>query len=292
MNIENILENIVLVRLLVNKEPLVQMGIIKRDIAPLFINLLSDMEIKNHIEKCLERLKDNSFITLTKRKTSSLTTNGQKKALSFLCLDQLPVDIKWMNIKKLYLPAIALNSSDNHDYLKYADNFRSTALKVLYDLSLNNKATLRQTTDALLAKQLKPSKSGLDAIKNALIKTWIENQVKEKETLQNDEIVDVELDHIIEFNPVTFVKDVLNAAKECETGKFGDKKVFISHVWKIFANKHPEYDLDEKSFKSKLTKHARKHLSRADLISAMDQNDVRASETTYLNATFHFIILE
>ena len=34
------------------------------------------------------------------------------------------------------------------------------------------------------------------------------------------------------------------------------------------------------------------HLSRADLVQAMDPRLVAESETAYLNATFHFVLLE
>ena len=34
------------------------------------------------------------------------------------------------------------------------------------------------------------------------------------------------------------------------------------------------------------------HLSRADLVQAMDPQLVAESETAYLNATFHFVLLE
>jgi hypothetical protein len=34
------------------------------------------------------------------------------------------------------------------------------------------------------------------------------------------------------------------------------------------------------------------HLSKADLPEAMDPNDVRESETPYLNAVFHFVLID
>jgi hypothetical protein len=34
------------------------------------------------------------------------------------------------------------------------------------------------------------------------------------------------------------------------------------------------------------------HLSRADLVEAMDPELVAESRTSYLNATFHFVLLE
>jgi hypothetical protein len=82
------------------------------------------------------------------------------------------------------------------------------------------------------------------------------------------------------------------AARACPTGRFGDNKVFIAHVWRMlrFDPDFAEMDLDELKELLALANNFRfLDLARADLVQAMDPEDVRLSEVRYLNATFHFI---
>ena len=79
----------------------------------------------------------------------------------------------------------------------------------------------------------------------------------------------------------------------CPTGRFGDSKVFIAHVWRAQLQSDPAFrTMDLAAFKERLAEanNARLlDLSRADLVQAMDPDDVRQSEVHYLNATFHFV---
>ncbi|WP_309897617.1 hypothetical protein [Archangium sp.] len=90
----------------------------------------------------------------------------------------------------------------------------------------------------------------------------------------------------------TFAERVKEAAKASTSGRFGEDKIFISHVWRTLKNQ--ARGLDERTFKDKLVAANRARLltlSRADLVEAMDPADVSDSETRYLGATFHFIAL-
>ncbi|HZW33949.1 MAG TPA: hypothetical protein VFF52_24715 [Isosphaeraceae bacterium] len=82
------------------------------------------------------------------------------------------------------------------------------------------------------------------------------------------------------------------AARACPTGRFGANKVFVAHVWKELRS-DPDFagmDLDEfKEFLGLANNFRLLDLARADLVQAMDPEDVRLSEVRYLNATFHFI---
>ncbi|QRN97424.1 hypothetical protein JRI60_52270 [Archangium violaceum] len=89
-----------------------------------------------------------------------------------------------------------------------------------------------------------------------------------------------------------FAERVREAAKASTSGRFGEDKIFISHVWRSLRDQLQ--GLDEKSFKDRLIAANRERflsLSRADLVEAMDPADVADSETRYLGATFHFIAL-
>jgi hypothetical protein len=82
------------------------------------------------------------------------------------------------------------------------------------------------------------------------------------------------------------------AARACPTGRYGDNKVFIAHVWRMLRSDPDFAAMGFERFKDFLAaaNNARLlDLSRADLVQAMDPDDVRESEVRYLNATFHFI---
>ena len=85
------------------------------------------------------------------------------------------------------------------------------------------------------------------------------------------------------------------AAHDCPTGRFGDNKVFINHVWRWLRDEPSVPAMDLPAFKERLTEANRARLltlSRADLPHIMDATDVRESESHYLNAAFHFILVE
>lgn len=88
-----------------------------------------------------------------------------------------------------------------------------------------------------------------------------------------------------------FTQCVLAAARASKTGRFGDDKVFISHiVQQLEAGGYAVGDVE--AFKNRLVAVHRGRLlsmSRADLVQAMDPGDVDASETKYLSARFHFV---
>ena len=94
------------------------------------------------------------------------------------------------------------------------------------------------------------------------------------------------------FDLASFAEQVKLAARDCPTGRFGDNKVFITHVWKSLQADPTFATMGLAAFKERLTEanNARLlDLSRADLVQAMDPNDVCQSEVHYLNATFHFV---
>jgi hypothetical protein len=85
-----------------------------------------------------------------------------------------------------------------------------------------------------------------------------------------------------------FATRVLAAAQTSPTGRFGDRKVFISHVM------HHLGVHDETTFKQRLVDAHQAGLltlGRADLVDAMDPEDVARSETHHTNSTYHFVRL-
>jgi hypothetical protein len=87
-----------------------------------------------------------------------------------------------------------------------------------------------------------------------------------------------------------FAERVLHIARGSASGRFGNDRVFISHVWRAMRGQ----GLDEHSFKNRLVEANQKRLlslSRADMVELMDPADVAASEIHHLGSTFHFIAL-
>ena len=87
-----------------------------------------------------------------------------------------------------------------------------------------------------------------------------------------------------------FAERVMKTARGMKTGRYGDDRVFISHVWRALGDS----SLDERAFKQRLLEANQKRhlsLSRADMVELMDPKDVSTSETRYLGSTFHFIAL-
>jgi hypothetical protein len=96
--------------------------------------------------------------------------------------------------------------------------------------------------------------------------------------------------HSVDESLPAFAERVLSTARTATSGRFGEDRVFISHVWRALGDPA----LDESTFKNRLIEANQKRLlslSRADMVNLMDPADVSASETRYLGATFHFIAL-
>ncbi|WAM28040.1 hypothetical protein [Myxococcus sp. NMCA1] len=91
-------------------------------------------------------------------------------------------------------------------------------------------------------------------------------------------------------SPAAFAERVLSVARALPTGRFGENKVFISHVWKALQ---PEWSTRE-AFDAALLEANRTRLlslTRADLVSAMDPKDVAESEVRSFGASFHFVVV-
>jgi hypothetical protein len=91
-----------------------------------------------------------------------------------------------------------------------------------------------------------------------------------------------------------FARRVVQAARDCREGRFGDNKVFIFHVWNCLDSDPAFAGMGLDRFKARLAEANQARaldLSRADLVEAMDPEDVRASETAHLGARYHFIRL-
>jgi hypothetical protein len=107
-----------------------------------------------------------------------------------------------------------------------------------------------------------------------------------------DKEPELEVPPVSVFDLARFSERVEDAARASETGRFGGNKVFISHVWRKLRSEGDYTDMPEAEFKKHLTQanHAGLlRLSRADLVEAMNPEDVESSVTRYHDAAFHFV---
>ena len=134
----------------------------------------------------------------------------------------------------------------------------------------------------LLAKTLGARQAGKDELRLAALRHWVDAEAGAVGPAPPAPAEDLE----------AFARRVVEAARAAPSGRFGANKVFVAHVWRALQDEPAIAALGFDGFKTRLAEanHARfLDLSRADLVEAMDREDVRLSEVSYLGATFHFV---
>jgi len=134
-----------------------------------------------------------------------------------------------------------------------------------------------------------------DALRDALLQRWANPTGTAHPAPPRTRQPEPEPEHVEKLDLPAFARTVQAAARTTRTGRFGDNKVFINHVWRHLQNEPGFPHLDLTAFKNALAEanHAGLlQLSRADLVQVMDPVDARESETPYLDAVFHFVLLE
>jgi hypothetical protein len=89
-----------------------------------------------------------------------------------------------------------------------------------------------------------------------------------------------------------FASEVRRHAASQAQGWSGDRKAYISHVWRNVREKRPEWGLSEIEFKCMLTEAHRAGqllLANADLKDKDNIKDVQESAVSFRNTVFHFI---
>lgn len=273
-------------------------------------------------------LVDRGFIALPPGKkggkTFALTDAGRQRALDFLQVTELPAKPSWSALQTDYLVPLAMGARPaspearklkTAPQLKLAVIARSkqlslrepasaksvlaslawtligvesdapfTAENVIQQLALSQrpgkKITTAQVATALAASAVGSTRAGVGDLRLGAIRQWLLAPVK-RASLSPEEQLE------------RFASEVIDAARRSPAaGRFGDNKVFISHVWRQLDGRPAVAGLDLGKFKERLVEANRDgllHLSRADLVEAMDPADVRESSTDDENATFHFV---
>jgi hypothetical protein len=261
-----------------------------------------------------------------------LTDAGRTEALGFLGLDALPARTYWKTVRTRYLLTRALGvpeaTAETRKRVADADGLGAFLLKTHFDLPAGAGTTLPRALEALVCKELGFSaETSLDAVKAIVLSRLLGSaerldmqQIREQLPRQVvgarkggvEELREAALQRWVEgengqrseatateelggFDLPSFAATVQAAARHCPTGRFGDNKVFINHVWHGLRQEPGFPDLGLPAFKARLVEANRAgllRLERADLVQAMDPTDVRESETPYLNAVFHFVLVE
>jgi hypothetical protein len=92
-----------------------------------------------------------------------------------------------------------------------------------------------------------------------------------------------------------FANVVQSAASARAEGWAGNRKAFISHVWSVVQEKHPEWGLTDIEFKAMLAEaHRTGHvvLANADLKDKKSMKDLQDSAVAYKNTVWHFVRVE
>ena len=279
-------------------------------------------ELRNELTaaECLVRGKRNAY---------TLTAVGRRRALQFLGTADLPPRANWGTvIAKFLFPKAADLPADAAAKLDSGDKLAAHLLKQRYDLPATAGSTVKQVLEALLCKNLgHPEETTIDGLMSSVLSRLLGSdsrltkaQVAKQLPLFGTGLTGLSADAIRRavirnrlggsaaepavaepppaepFDLPAFAATVAAlAGRSPAADRFHDNKVFIAALWQASQREpaFPRLTLDE--FKRRLVEANGQqllHLSRADLIQAMDPHLVARSETTHLTSTFHFVLLE
>jgi hypothetical protein len=149
------------------------------------------------------------------------------------------------------------------------------------------KADPNKEATKLLAKTVGARQSAKDELRLAALRHWIDGASAVPAPTPT-------LPVAAPLDGDTFARRVLEAARSCPTGRFGDDKVFVVHVFRSLSVDPVFAAMGLDGFKQRLAQanNARRlDLSRANMVEAMDSSDVELSKVSYLGAEFHFICI-
>lgn len=292
---------------------------LRDELAPFYRETLTE----DRVEEALVRLRSHGLVAETGQVA---TQPGRDRAMDYLGLKMLPPKTTWSSIKSKYLLPKALGVRPNSaeaDKLNKLDRLAALLLKRNLHLPEAAGNTLKQVMEAIACRQLGyPEHTKLQSLLPILLGQVIGGdplRAKDMETVVARVLLnsprggiaglrEVALRDLVtppsvagcseadeSFDLPGFVTAVRAAAKASPTGRFGENKVFINHVWNQLRVEPRYARLELPRFKDKLLMANRSGLltlSRADLVQLMDPADVRESETRHLNAVFHFVLID
>jgi hypothetical protein len=324
---DNALADLVLVRMILPSKKPVGPLVVRRDLGKL---LGTDLPTAAFNDLRTE-LAAAGFLSSGNRNTFTVTDAGRARALEFLGVAELPSRVNWSTVIAKYLfPRAAGLSADASAKLNDGDKLAALVLKRKYDLPADTGSTVSQALEAIVCKRLAfAHETTLNGLLTAVLSDLVGSERLTKETLTKQvplfetgltavtadaarrKLVRDWLGGITRplrstplperpapepFDLAAFAATVRAlAAKSPPDHRFHDNKVFISALWRATQDEPSFPRLGLPEFKHRLVDANAQnllHLSRADLVSAMDPHLLAESETLYLNAAFHFVLVD
>jgi hypothetical protein len=321
--------NLALVRVLLTRKSPISLTQLEKSVCTELSAQLSSTDAKNVFDAALREAEQQKYLKLvtppkSKTKRPTLTDAGRQLALSTLGIKALPAKLDWPRARRM----VALQASDKLDADAIATQILvarhglppsvttlTQAIEMLAWRELDVETDAPFTAAAVqrhLLRDLVPADARAtgsawrrmfamkavhargntaDALARAL---WL----SERPLQPNRAPASVGNDNApargAQPSLVDFAQAVGDAARSPEVRRFHGDRAFIGSVWEHMraSNLIGEMSLDE--FKNNLVSAHRKQLIeivRADLVGAMDPNEVRRSEARYDNATYHFVAL-
>jgi hypothetical protein len=273
-------------------------------------------------------LATSGFLTRGKGKTFALTDAGHERALQFLGVTEFPSGTNWSTVIAKYLfPRAAGLSANAAGKLDSGDKLAAFILTRKYGLTAGGGSTVNQVLEAIvckrlgfsdvatldgllcsvlsrlmgserltkekLVKQLPLFETGLtaaktDAARLKVVRDWLGGASQPLEPRESPLAEPFDL-------PAFAATARALAIRSLPQDRFHDNKVFIAALWRA-SQREPSFPrLSLPEFKQRLVEANSNnllHVSRADLVQAMDPQLVAESEIVYLNASFHFVLIE
>jgi hypothetical protein len=275
-----------------------------------------------------EELVSADYLSKGKRNTLTLTETGRERALRFIGVAELPRGTNWSKvISKLLFPKACGLSNAAAAKLDSGDKLAAFLLKRKYELGDGAGATVNQVMETLVCREVGfPEETTLEGLVSAVLSRFLESERLSKKQLAfqlplfQTGLTDTKAESIRRklvqqwlsgrcreaaspetqpderFDLADFAATVKRLASDSGAqDRFHDNKVFISSLWHTSQSEPSFPQLTLAEFKQRLVEANQQnlvHLSRADLVQAMAPHLVAESETSYLNATFHFVLLE
>ncbi|MGO9471007.1 MAG: hypothetical protein ACLQIB_43465 [Isosphaeraceae bacterium] len=178
-----------------------------------------------------------------------------------------------------------------------ARKFAIKAVKTaLFNRELGNgrETEFKKAASQLLARRIGARRDDSKELRDAIVRGWIDEHSNAQTGAADAHRGPASLIAApqVELDLPAFADRVKAAAGMCTTGRYGSNKVFVAHVFMALQSDPLFQNMSLGEFKDRLAQanNARLlDLSRADLVQAMDPDDVRQSEVQYLSATFHFV---
>jgi hypothetical protein len=289
------------------------------------IGKLLNMELSTtEFDGLRSELTSTGFLAKAKRNSFSLTDAGRARALEFLGVSELAPRTSWSTVVNKHLfPKAAGLSRNSAAKLNNTDRLAAFLLRRKHALSASAGSTVAQMLEALACKEL----GFPDATRFAdILRVVLSRLLKSEERLTKEQLLEqvplfetglvaLNADGVrrkivrdwlrdattapeptVPFELAGFAAAVRALAERSPPAdRFHDNKVFIAALWRASRRESGLLQFSLPEFKQRLIEansHNLLHLSRADLVPAMDPQLVAESETKYLNATFHFVLLE